>query len=175
MLTISTLNYECVFYEKGSLNKLHWTWIYFIGIETRLSIYEDCLQIQFIGDPSVLLYYPIRSLIYCAGVRFAKQIQTNDGYSNGWGFVSLNSPEANQIENTQNPPIFAVTFRRTRHSPIDECHCFVAKTKYTALHLVEACYKAYHATDSQQDCSKVPLYFKVKDNKNKKNETLDFI
>ncbi len=61
-----------------------------------------------------------------------------------------------------------MTFRRTRHSPIDECHCFVAKTKYTALHLVEACYKAYHATDSQQDCSKVPLYFKVKDNNNKK-------
>ena len=101
--------------------------------------------------------------MYCAGVRFAKQIQTNEQVSNGYRFVSLDSPQANLIENTQNPPIFTVTFRRTRHSPTAECHCFVAKTKYTALKLVEACYDAYRATDSRQDCSKVPLYFKAKD------------
>jgi hypothetical protein len=54
-----------------------------------------------------------------------------------------------------------VIFHRTRHLPMDECHCFVAKTKQVALTLVQACCSAYQATDSEQDCSKVPLYFKV--------------
>ncbi len=51
---------------------------------------------------------------------------------------------------------------------MDECHCFVAKTKQSALALVEACCNAYQMTDSEQDCSKVPLYFKVAKKNSKK-------
>ena len=73
----------------------------------------------------------------------------------------MDSPAAARVENTRNPPLFAVTFRRTRHLPVDECHSFVTKTRQAALALVQACFSAYQATAPQQDCSKVPLYFKV--------------
>jgi hypothetical protein len=135
------------------------------GIETWLSIYDNGLQLQFARDPSVVLFYPIRSLVYCASIRFATRTQTGAVFPNGWRFVPLDSPAAARVENTQNPPLFAVTFRRTRHLPVDECHCFVTKTRQAALALVQACFSAYQATIPQQDCSKVPLYFKVK-NKN---------
>jgi len=87
---------------------------------------------------------------------------TSDKSPNGWHFVPLDHPEAILDENTQHPPLFVVNFHRTRHLPMDECHCFVAKTKQTALALVKACYNAYQATNFEQNCSKVPLYFKVK-------------
>ncbi len=135
-----------------------------LGIEAWLSIDENGLQIQFVSDPTVVLYYPIRSLVYCASVRFATQTETDDSFPNGWRFVPLDSPDANLIENMQNPPLFTVTFYRTRHLPMDECHCFVTKTKQIALELVQACSNAYQTTYSEQDCSKVPLYFKVKRN-----------
>jgi hypothetical protein len=141
---------------------------YFIGIEAWLSIDEHGLQVQFARDPSVILYYPIRSLVYCATIRFATRTETGDKFPNGWRFVPLDYPEATLTQNTQNPPLFAVTFHRTRHLPVDECHCFVAKTKQSALALVQACYNAYQMTDSEQDCSKVPLYFKVTKKKFKK-------
>ncbi|CAF0923503.1 unnamed protein product [Adineta steineri] len=134
------------------------------GLEAWLSIDENGLQIQFISDPSVTLYYPIRSLAYCASIRFAKRSHTGNKSSNDWRFVSLDAPEANHINNSQNPPLFAVTFRRTRQLPGDECHCFVTKTKHAALELVEACFRAYHRADPKQDCSKVPLYFKLNSN-----------
>jgi len=92
----------------------------------------------------------------------------SDKSPNGWHFVPLDHPEATLDENTQHPPLFVVNFHRTRHLPMDECHCFVAKTKQTALELVKACYNAYQATDFEQNCSKVPLYFKVKKQKLKK-------
>ncbi len=133
----------------------------FLGIEAWLSIDENGVQIQFVSDPSVVLYYPIRSLVYCATVRFATRTETSDQFPNGWRFVPLDSPDAILSENIENPPLFAVIFHRTRHLPMDECHCFVAKTKQVALTLVQACCNAYQATDSEQDCSKVPLYFKV--------------
>jgi hypothetical protein len=134
----------------------------FLGIEAWLSIYDNGLQLQFARDPSVVLFYPIRSLVYCASIRFATRTQTGAEFPNGWRFVPLDSPAAARMENTRNPPLFAVTFRRTRHLPVDECHCFVTKTRQAALALVQACFSAYQATAPQQDCSKVPLYFKVK-------------
>ena len=131
------------------------------GIEAWLSIYENGLQLQFARDPSVVIFYPIRSLVYCASIRFATRTQTGAEFPNGWRFVPLDSPAAARVENTRNPPLFAATFRRTRHLPADECFCFVAKTKQAALALVQACFSAYQATSADQDCSKVPLYFKV--------------
>ncbi|CAF1232629.1 unnamed protein product [Rotaria sordida] len=142
------------------------------GIETWLSIYDNGLQLQFARDPSVVLFYPIRSLVYCASIRFATRTQTGAEFPNGWRFVPLDSPAAARMENTRNPPLFAVTFRRTRHLPVDECHCFVTKTRQAALALVQACFSAYQATVPQQDCSKVPLYFKV-DDYGSKNKEID--
>lgn len=132
-----------------------------IGIEAWLAIYENGLQLQFARDPSVVVFYPIRSLVYCASIRFAVRTQTGAEFPNGWRFVPLDSPAAARIENTRNPPLFAATFRRTRHLPVDECFCFVTKTKQAALALVQACFSAYQATSPDQDCSKVPLYFQV--------------
>ncbi|CAF3300738.1 unnamed protein product [Rotaria socialis] len=142
------------------------------GIEAWLSIYDNGLQLQFARDPSVVLFYPIRSLVYCASIRFATRTQTGAEFPNGWRFVPLDSPAAARVENTRNPPLFAVTFRRTRHLPVDECHSFVTKTRQAALALVQACFSAYQATTSQQDCSKVPLYFKV-DDYGSKNQEID--
>ncbi|CAF4894430.1 unnamed protein product [Rotaria sp. Silwood1] len=142
------------------------------GIEAWLSIYDNGLQLQFARDPSVVLFYPIRSLVYCASIRFATRTQTGAEFPNGWRFVPLDSPAAARIENTRNPPLFAVTFRRTRHLPVDECHCFVTKTRQAALALVQACFSAYQTTVPQQDCSKVPLYFKV-DDYGSKNKEID--
>ena len=132
-----------------------------LGIEAWLAIYENGLQLQFAKDPSVVVFYPIRSLVYCASIRFATKTQTGADFPNGWRFVPLDSPAAARVENTRNPPLFAATFRRTRHLPVDECFCFVTKTKQAALALVQACFSAYQATLPEQDCSKVPLYFKV--------------
>ena len=131
------------------------------GVEAWLAVYDNGLQLQFARDPSVVVFYPIRSLVYCASIRFATRTQTGAAYPNGWRFVPLDSPAAARMENTRNPPLFAVTFRRTRHLPVDECYCFVTKTRQAALALVQACFSAYQATEPQQDCSKVPLYFKV--------------
>ncbi|CAF0755611.1 unnamed protein product [Adineta steineri] len=142
------------------------------GIEAWLSIYDNGLQLQFARDPSVVLFYPIRSLVYCASIRFATRTQTGAEFPNGWRFVPLDSPAAARVENTRNPPLFAVTFRRTRHLPVDECHSFVTKTRQAALALVQACFSAYQATVPQQDCSKVPLYFKV-DDYGSKNKEID--
>ncbi len=132
------------------------------GIEAWLSIDQNGLQIQFVSDPSVMLYYPIRSLVYCASVRFATRTVAEEPFPNGWRFVPLDNPDADLDENMQNPPLFTVVFHRTRELPMDECHCFVTKTKQVALALVVACSDAYQGTDPGQDCSKVPLYFKVK-------------
>ena len=137
----------------------------FLGIEAWLSVYDNGLQLQFARDPSVVLFYPIRSLIYCASIRFATRTQTGAEFPNGWRFVPLDSPAAARMENTRNPPLLAVTFRRTRHLPVDECHSFVTKTRQAALALVQACFSAYQATVPHQDCSKVPLYFKVWESK----------
>ncbi|CAF0868011.1 unnamed protein product [Adineta ricciae] len=131
------------------------------GIEAWLSIDENGLQIQFRDDPSMMLYYPLRSLVYCASVRYVKHSKSNGRSSNGYRFVSLEDPETDLIQNARNPPIFAVTLQRTRHLPVNECHCFVTKTKNAALELVEACFDAYQSTDSDQDLSKTPLYFKI--------------
>lgn len=144
-----------------------------LGIEAWLSVDQNGLQIQFASDPSVMLYYPIRSLVYCASVRFATRTETEEQFPNGWRFVPLDSPDANITENMQNPPLFTVTFHRTRQLPMDECHCFVTKTKQIAMALVGACSNAYQGTDSEQDCSKVPLYFKVKRKITKKLQCMD--
>ncbi|CAF1047198.1 unnamed protein product [Didymodactylos carnosus] len=142
------------------------------GIEAWLSVYENGLQLQFACDPSVVLFYPIRSLVYCASIRFATRTQTGAQFPSGWRFVPLDSPAAARVENTQNPPLYCSIFRRTRHLPVDECHCFVTKTRQAALALVQACFSAYQATSTQQDCSKVPLYFKV-DDYGSKNKEID--
>lgn len=109
-----------------------------------------------------MIYYPIQSLAYCAGIRFATRTHRGGDFATGWRFVPLDSAAAAHVENTQNPPLFAVVFQRTRHSPVLECHSFVAKNKQIALSLVQACCKAYNETEVNQDCSKVPLYFKVR-------------
>ena len=146
------------------------------GIEAWVSIDQNGLQIQFVSDPSVMLYYPIRSLAYCASVRFATRTEGEKPFPNGWRFVPLDNPDADLDENIQNPPLFTVVFHRTRELPMNECHCFVAKTKQVALALVEACSDAYQGTDSEQDCSKVPLYFKVKRKELKRiSSRIDFI
>lgn len=115
-----------------------------------------------------MIYYPIRSLAYCAAIRFATRTEAGVKFPNGWRFVPLDHPDATQTENAQNPPLFAISFHRTNPSTVDECHCFVAKTKQVTLALIQACFRAYQETDPDQDCSKVPLYFKVK-TKIKKN------
>ncbi|CAM4762155.1 unnamed protein product [Rotaria magnacalcarata] len=140
------------------------------GAEAWLSIDENGLQIQFLSDPSHLLYYPIRSLVYCASVRFVERSETRDKYSHDWRFVPLDYPEASYIENTHNPPLFVANFQRTRLLPTDECHCFVIKTVQTAVTLVQACSSAYGIADSEQDCSKVPIYFEIKDGGSKIQE-----
>jgi hypothetical protein len=137
-------------------------YFYFTGTEVWLSVNSNDLQIQFAHDPSVILYYPIHSLVYCVAVRYATRTEKGDKFPNDWRFVRLDSPEAILMENLPNPPLFTVVLRRTRALPINECHCFIAKSKRIALALVQACFDAYQATDTQQDCSKVPLYFKVK-------------
>lgn len=76
----------------------------------------------------------------------------------------MDSPDAARPESAQNPPVFTAVFNRTRDGQsIDECHCFIAKTKQIAIALVQACSNAYRQTDPEQDCSKVPLYFKVRE------------
>ncbi|CAF4414066.1 unnamed protein product, partial [Rotaria sp. Silwood2] len=145
------------------------------GIEAWLSVDASGLQIQFVSDPSIMIYYPIRSLVYCASVRFVTRTTTGDKIRNGGRFVPLDSPEAHHIGNIRNPPLFAITFQRTRHLPVDECHCFVLKSKQVALDLVQACYDAYETTDSRQDCSKVPLYFKINHDGSNIQETDDEI
>ncbi|CAF3819365.1 unnamed protein product [Rotaria sordida] len=145
------------------------------GIEIWLSIDENGLQIQYASDPSLMIYYPIRSLVYCASVRRIIRSTIGEEFQNGLGFVPLDYPEVNYTDNSRNPPLFAVIFQRTRHLPVYECHCFVVKSTQDALDLVQACNDAYAATDSQQDCSKVPLYFKINDDGSNIQETDDEI
>ena len=134
-----------------------------IDVEVWLSVDNNGLGIQFASDPSFMLYYPIRSLVYCATIRFVRRTQTSDPLSNGRYFVPLDSPELKQNGNAQYPPLFTTVFQRTPHLPVNECHCFIIKNRQTALALIRACYKTYQATDSEQDCSKVPPYLQVID------------
>ncbi|CAF3628079.1 unnamed protein product [Rotaria sordida] len=145
------------------------------GIEIWLSIDENGLQIQYASDPSLMIYYPIRSLVYCASVRRIIRTTIGEEFQNGLRFVPLDYPEVNYTDNSRNPPLFAVIFQRTRHLPVYECHCFVVKSTQDALDLVQACNDAYAATDLQQDCSKVPLYFKINDDGSNIQETDDEI
>lgn len=134
------------------------------GIEVSIIIDDQSLQIQFVSDPTIVLYYPIRSLVYCASIRFATETRSKRKFTNGYRFIPLDKPDASLAMNTQHPPLFSVVFQRTRHSPMNECHSFIVKTKQIAFALVRACADAYNQTDEEQECSKVPLYFQVKNN-----------
>ncbi|KAL7673028.1 hypothetical protein ACOME3_007901 [Neoechinorhynchus agilis] len=98
--------------------------------------------------------------MYCASVRFIPSRQSSSLNNAKGRFVPLDSSAAARHEGDGHPPIFCIVFRRTRNVPGDECHCFITKTKQSALVLVQACFAGYTRTGQFQNIAKAPLYIK---------------
>ncbi|KAI0979172.1 hypothetical protein GJ496_006507 [Pomphorhynchus laevis] len=158
-------------YPTDNANNVH-------GINSVLIVRENGVELSFVQDSNnISIFYPIESLVYCASVRFTTISQEPNIVENQqwpfkarWGFVPLDSPFA-QLSNSQiHPPLFCSIFKRTRNVAADECHCFITKTKESAIVLVQACFTAFskqqklHPDRFHSNClsgKKVPIYIKA--------------
>ncbi|XP_064653270.1 uncharacterized protein LOC135503591 [Lineus longissimus] len=114
------------------------------GIDSRLIVYTDGIQLQFIEDAKTVIWFPILSLHVCAAVKCVKIINAATG-GQGHNFVPLDtiSPELKDVS----PPIFSMITRRVRGIKILECHSFICKSDAAAMALVQCCTHAYETKD----------------------------
>jgi hypothetical protein len=132
---------------------------YVKGIQTLLKIYPNGIQFEHSSnvDPnstSCLMYYPIKSLIYCGAIRYVDHFSSNDliNSSNKTQFLAIDSETAQMSENIRYPPLFVAFLKsidsKTRQKSI-ECHLFVLGAAKTAMRIVECCTQAF--TQSKVD------------------------
>lgn len=114
------------------------------GIDSRLIVYSDGIQLQYIDDQKTVIWFPILSLHVCAAVKCVNIINAATG-GQGHNFVPLDniSPELKDVS----PPIFSMITRRVRGIKILECHSFICKSDAAAMALVQCCTHAYETKD----------------------------
>jgi hypothetical protein len=109
---------------------------------------------------SALLYYPIKSLVYCGALRFISDhgdIDFDDDLNSDnlsrMKFMPIDNEIAERPQNLKNPPLFVVFLKAIdaiSMNSVIECHVFVLGAAKTAMKLVECCQKAFN-------CSKVTV------------------
>lgn len=114
------------------------------GVDSRLIVYTDGIQLQFIEDQKTVIWFPILSLHVCAAVKCVNIINAATG-GQGHRFVPLDtiSPELKDVS----PPIFSMITRRVRGIKILECHSFICKSDAATMALVQCCTHAYETKD----------------------------
>jgi hypothetical protein len=115
------------------------------GIDSRLVIYTDGIQLQFIDDQKTIVWFPILSLHVCAAVKCVNIINAATG-TQGQNFVPLDNIKS-ELKDVS-PPIFSMITRRVRGIKILECHSFICKSDAAAMALVQCCTHAYETKEA---------------------------
>ena len=105
------------------------------GILSYISILPSGITLQYVSDPSRILFFPISSLTLCAAVRCVTTVNATTGEKTA-RFVSLSSPVAGG-SNSKRPAIFTTITRRTEGRKVLECHGFICASSKDALELVQ--------------------------------------
>ncbi|XP_076434575.1 uncharacterized protein LOC143274598 isoform X1 [Babylonia areolata] len=105
------------------------------GILCFLAVQPGGLTMQYVSDPSRILFFPITSLTLCAAVRCVSTVNAATGERTSQ-FVSLSSPAAGGA-NSKRPAIFSAITRRTEGRKVLECHGFICSSSTDALELVQ--------------------------------------
>ena len=105
------------------------------GILSHISVVPSGITLQYVSDPSRILFFPITSLTLCAAVRCVTTTNATTGEKTA-RFVSLSSPVAGG-SNAKRPAIFTTITRRTEGRKVLECHGFICASSKDALELVQ--------------------------------------
>lgn len=105
------------------------------GILSYISVVPSGITLQYVSDPSRILFFPITSLTLCAAVRCVTTINGASGERVA-RFMSLSSPQAGGA-NSKRPAIFTTITRRTEGRKVLECHGFICSSSKDALELVQ--------------------------------------
>jgi hypothetical protein len=154
----------------------------FKGIETWLSIYPSGIQMEHSSSSknnnkiSSLIFYPMKSLVYCGALRFntitdPKYLHEKPLYNKPGKFFPLDSPVADLKENLVNPPlfvIFMIGIDPAKQKQIIECSLFVIGRKTIAMQLVESCQMAFSLPNPSvlefyKKYGNIPVVFCLKD------------
>ena len=127
------------------------------GIDSILSIYDNGIQLTFLRQPYVVIFFPLSSLIYCASLRYS--IVENDQTSTtDWRFITLDSSEPSS---SKHPPLFCAVVQRTQILLADECHCFLTKNATDALTLVRTISEVYANLPMNIKPLRSPIFYQV--------------
>ncbi|XP_060081228.1 serine/arginine repetitive matrix protein 1-like [Ylistrum balloti] len=107
------------------------------GIDAYVSILSTGIQLQYIDDGNLVIFFPISSLTLCAAVRHVKNINAGTGDIQSQ-FLSLSNPLTKTGNNSKSPAIFSTITRRTKGRKILECHGFLCASDQDAMDLVRA-------------------------------------
>ncbi|XP_033748932.1 serine/arginine repetitive matrix protein 1-like [Pecten maximus] len=107
------------------------------GIDAYVSILSTGIQLQYIEDGNLVIFFPITSLTLCAAVRHVKNINAGTGDMQSQ-FLSLSNPLTKTGNNYKSPAIFSTITRRTKGRRILECHGFLCASDQDAMDLVRA-------------------------------------
>nr|KAG5709989.1 hypothetical protein BaRGS_030065 [Batillaria attramentaria] len=105
------------------------------GILSYISIVPSGITLQYVSDPSRILFFPITSLTLCAAVRCVTTVNQTTGERTA-RFLSLSNPQAGGA-NSKRPAIFTTITRRTEGRKVLECHGFICSSSKDALELVQ--------------------------------------
>ena len=106
------------------------------GIDTRLTVTDNDLQLLYLNQSDTVIQFPISSLTLCAAVKCVTTINGATGEKTPT-FVSLNDPLAKSA-GYDRPTIFTAISRRTQGLKVLECHGFICSSPSDALKLVKA-------------------------------------
>lgn len=107
------------------------------GIDAYVSILSTGIQLQYIEDGNLVVFFPIASMTLCAAVRHTRNINAGTGEAKSQ-FLSLSNPVTRTGNNSKSPAIFATITRRTKGRKILECHGFLCASDNDAMDLVRA-------------------------------------
>jgi hypothetical protein len=125
------------------------------GIDALLTLFDNGLQLSFVRQPNVVIFYPLSSLIYCASIRFT--LVDGDASSGiGWRFLPLD-----RVAPNRHPPLFCAVVRRTQIVNGDECHCFITKNEQAALALVSHIAQIYDRLPDPIRLLRSPMFYQV--------------
>ena len=108
------------------------------GIDAWLTVLSSGVHMQYVADPSTIVWFPIQTLQVCTAVKCVVMVNGSTGEKTG-KFISLDSPASSSTH----PPIFAAIMRRTKGIKVLECHSFICKSNTAAMALVQSCRHAY--------------------------------
>ncbi|XP_074642309.1 uncharacterized protein LOC141899733 [Tubulanus polymorphus] len=114
------------------------------GIDSRLIVYSNGIQLQYVSAPQTVIWFPISSLRVGAAVKCVNAVRDSSAEV-VHRFVAMDALTPNA--NVKSPPMFGLITRRIRGIKVLECHCFITKSDEAAMALVNCCTQAYESID----------------------------